>query len=61
MSSAIVNLIRGLQLFGLGLLQLLLMLVVVLLALLALLLLVGGAVRLLRAAWPGRSAGPKRP
>lgn len=56
-SSAIVNLIRGLQQLGLALLQLLVLLVVVLLALLALLLLVGGAVRLLRAAWPERSRG----
>jgi len=60
-SSAIANLIRGLQLLGLALLQLFVMLVVVLLALLALLLLVGGAVRLLRAAWPGRSTGPTQP
>lgn len=60
-NSAIVNLIRGLQQLGLSLLQLLVMLLVVVLALLALLLLVGGAVRLVRAAWPGRSAGPTDP
>lgn len=54
--SAIANLIHGLQQLGLALLQLLVMLLVVLLALAALALLVGGAVRLLRAAWPRRSA-----
>lgn len=57
-STAIANIIRGLQQLGLALLQLLVMLLVVLLALLALLLLVGGAMRLLRAAWPQRRAGP---
>lgn len=55
-SSAIANLIRGLQQLGLALLQLLVVLLVVLLALLALLLMVGGAVRLLRAVWPSSPA-----
>lgn len=57
-STAIMHLIRGLQLLGLALLQLLVMLVVVLLALLALLLLVGGAMRLLRSLWPQPAASP---
>lgn len=56
-SSAIANLIRGLQQLGLALLQLLLMLLVVLIALSAVLLLIGGAMRLLRSVWPGRPAG----
>jgi hypothetical protein len=60
-NAAIANLIRGLEQLGLALLQLLVMLLVVVLALLALLLLVGGAVRLVRAAWPGRSASPTVP
>lgn len=61
LNAAIANLLRGLQQVGLALLQLLVMLLVVVLVLLALLLLVGGAVRLVRAAWPGRSAGPSVP
>lgn len=56
-SAGILNLIRGLQLLGLALLQLLLLLLVVMLALLALLLLVGGALRLLRAVGPRRRSG----
>ena len=54
-STAIVNLIRGLMQLALALLQFAVVLTVVLLALLALLLLIGGAVRLLRALFPGRS------
>lgn len=61
LSSAIANLIRGLQQLGLALVQLLLMLFVVLLALLALLLLAGGVVRLLRAVWPARPSRPADP
>lgn len=61
LNAAIANLLRGLQQVGLALLQLLVMLLVVVLVLLALLLLVGGVVRLVRAAWPGRSAGPSVP
>lgn len=60
-STAIANLIRGLQQLGMAVLQLLVLLLVVLLALLALLLLVGGAVRLLRAVWPGASASSSAP
>lgn len=57
LSAAILNLTRGLQQLGLALLQLLAMLLVVLLALVALILLVGGAMRLLRAAWPEQPSG----
>ena len=57
LSAALLNLTRGLQQLGLALLQLVVMLLVVLLALLALILLVGGAMRLLRAAWPKRLSG----
>jgi hypothetical protein len=61
LSSAIANLIRGLQQLGLALLQLLVMLFVVLLALLALLFLAGGVIRLLRAVSPVRPSGPADP
>lgn len=56
-SNAIANLIRGLSQLGMGLLQLGVVLSLVLLSLLALLLLVGGAMRLLRAALPGGPPG----
>lgn len=58
-SSALSNLITGLDRLGMGILQLASLLVVVVLAILALLLLVGGFVRLIRAVGP--RGGPRQP
>lgn len=59
-SNAVTNLIRGLTLLGLGVMQLAAVLGVVVLALFALLLMVAGGVRMIRAMAPAREKRPDR-
>ena len=60
-STALANVIRGIQLLLLGLLQVIAMVLLVALAVGALVLVLAGVVRLVRAFWPRRPTKPSRP